>query len=178
MPRRLSFSRTFGWQAVKRIVINKKRKDVTKFFSDLKYGYEGGYTAAKQQEKLWGKILTGVRNRMPFRTSPLPTNKSTGIVGLSAGSSYDKRQNCRYWNIQTFFLKNKKVIHSSFSINKYGLTKALQLAIEERFIQMYGKDELKKILNNKFGSSKTFFQDRLMHMRKYLLDKGLKSIPL
>lgn len=178
MPRRLDFDNTLGWQAVKGVMIDGKKKDVTKFFSDTKYGYDDGYKAALSKEKEWSKSLKGVKNRSSFRTKPLINNKSTGIVGISAGKHFDKRKNSYYWNIQTFFKKNKKVMHSSFSIEKYGLTKALRLAIEERCKQMYGNRELKKLKNGDFGSSETFFNDRLFHIKKYLSSKGLTSIRL
>ena len=127
--RRIDVNHTHGWQTV----IVRKNRPRTKLFSD---SLHGGKRAAKKKALAYVKKLIRQYGPSDYRHPDgyfkKPTKRSkTKKTGVSLITKKMNNKNYHYyeasWYIQPYQRETK-----SFAVNKYGETKALQLALSAR----------------------------------------------
>jgi len=126
-------ARTCGWQ----VRFDRKTNYKSKLFSDNKYGgqdqaLEAAIAWRDEELKSRKESLLEGPDKAPFVLSALPSNNTSGILGVNRSISTERNgAQFPYWQT-SFKLPDGKTRVRGFRINTYGEIGALRLAVETR----------------------------------------------
>lgn len=106
--------------------LKRNGQQYAKFFSDSRFGGQQNALRAAQQH------LNELSQQLPRKSQAgqMSVRNTSGIVGVSLTKSTRKGHTYEYWQAWWGSRGDRK--SRKFSINKYGMSKAKQLAVETR----------------------------------------------